>query len=197
MKRVLFIDRDGTTNKEAPPTYQVDSFDKLEFYPGVFTWLGKIARELDYELVMVTNQDGLGTPAYPEEKFRAIQQFIIKALENEGIYFSAVHIDRTYPADNAPTRKPGIGMLTGYLNNPGYNIPNSFMIGDRVTDMQLAKNLGCKGIWINDDEQLGAAEINDTIKAVEAVVAVKTTEWKKIWEYLEFVNTAFKNNTSA
>lgn len=188
MKKLLLIDRDGTVNKEAPPTYQVDSFDKLEFYPGVFTWLGKIAAELDYELVMVTNQDGLGTEAYPEEKFLAIQNFIITALKNEGIHFSAIHIDRTYPKDNASTRKPGIGMLTGYLNNPGYDIAHSFMIGDRITDMQMARNFGCRGIWINDDEQLGAAEINDTLKQVEEVVVLKTRSWKRIYEYLLEVN---------
>lgn len=184
MKRILFIDRDGTTNKEAPPTYQVDSFDKLEFYPGVFTWLGKIAAELDFELIMVTNQDGLGTDDYPEDKFWPIQNFVITALQNEGIHFSAIHIDRTYPKDNAPTRKPGIGMVTGYLNNPDYDIPGSFMIGDRITDMQFAKNLGCKGIWINDDEQLGAAEISDTAKALEETVVLKTRDWKRIYEFL-------------
>ena len=184
MKKVLFIDRDGTVNEEAPPTYQVDRFDKLEFYPGVFTWLGKIASELDYELVMVTNQDGLGTDAYPEKDFLAIQQFVLTALENEGIVFSAVHIDRTYPADNAPTRKPGTGMLTGYLNNAGYDIPGSYVIGDRITDMQLAKNLGCKGIWINDDEHLGAAEVQNTLAELEPVVALKTKSWKRIYHYL-------------
>lgn len=188
MKKLLLIDRDGTVNKEAPPTYQVDSFDKLEFYPGVFTWLGKIAAELDYELVMVTNQDGLGTEAYPEALFLPIQNFIITALENEGIHFSAIHIDRTYPKDNAPTRKPGIGMLTGYLNNPDYDIAHSFMIGDRITDMQMALNFGCKGIWINDDEELGAAEINDTVKKVEEIVVLKTKSWKRIYEYLLEVN---------
>lgn len=185
MKKILFIDRDGTVNKEAPPTYQVDDFSKLEFYPGVFSWLGRIATELEYELVMVTNQDGLGTDAYPEEKFFPIQLFIITALANEGIHFSAIYIDRTYPADNAPTRKPGTGMLTSYLNNKEYDIDRSFVIGDRITDMQLAKNLGCNGIWINDDEQLGSGEISDTVDALHEVVALKTTEWKKIYHYLK------------
>lgn len=185
MKKILFIDRDGTVNKEAPPTYQVDSFSKLEFYPGVFTWLGRIAAELGFELVMVTNQDGLGTASYPEEHFNTIQQFVITALANEGIHFSAVYIDRTYPAENAPTRKPGIGMLTGYLNNSAYDIKGSFVIGDRVTDMQLAKNLGCSGIWINDDEQLGAAEISDTPEILQPVVVLKTRDWKKIYTFLK------------
>jgi imidazoleglycerol-phosphate dehydratase / histidinol-phosphatase len=185
MKRILFIDRDGTLNREAPPTYQVDDFSKLEFYPGVFTWLGRIAAELDFELVMVTNQDGLGTPAYPESDFSTIQQFIVNALANEGIVFSAVHIDRTFPQQNAPTRKPGVGMLTGYLNHPGYNIPGSFVIGDRITDMQLAKNLGCSGIWINDDEQLGAAEIQDTVETLRKVVVLTTRHWRDIYLHLQ------------
>jgi imidazoleglycerol-phosphate dehydratase / histidinol-phosphatase len=185
MKKILFIDRDGTVNKEAPPTYQIDSFDKLEFYPGVFTWLGRIASELGFELVMVTNQDGLGTDAYPESSFRPIQDFVITALANEGIHFEAVHIDRTYPAENAPTRKPGIGMLTGYLNNTGYDIPGSFVIGDRITDMQLAKNMGCKGIWINDDEQLGAGEIQDKVAALQQTIILKTRSWKEIYHHLK------------
>jgi imidazoleglycerol-phosphate dehydratase / histidinol-phosphatase len=185
MKKILFIDRDGTVNKEAPPTYQIDSFDKLEFYPAVFTWLGRIASEFDFELVMVTNQDGLGTDAYPESSFLLIQQFVITALANEGIHFKAVHIDRTYPAENAPTRKPGIGMLTGYLNHPGYDIAGSFVIGDRITDMQLAKNLNCRGIWINDDEQLGIAEIQNTLAALQQTITLKTQSWKEIYYYLK------------
>jgi len=145
MKRVLFIDRDGTLIKEAPPTYQIDSFSKLEFYPQMFEYMGRIARELDYELVMVTNQDGLGTKDFPEDTFWPVQDFVMKSLEGEGIHFARVHIDKTYPKDNAPTRKPGIGMFTEYLNNDQYDIPNSYVIGDRITDIQLAKNLKCKG----------------------------------------------------
>ena len=117
MKRILFIDRDGTLIKESPPTYQIDDFSKLEFYPGVFEFMGRIAREMQYELVMVTNQDGLGTPAFPESKFWPIQDFVMHCLANEGIHFSAVHIDKTFPAEHSPTRKPGTGMLTDYLNN--------------------------------------------------------------------------------
>ncbi|MGZ8541951.1 MAG: HAD-IIIA family hydrolase, partial [Chitinophagaceae bacterium] len=128
-KRVLFIDRDGTLINEAPPTYQLDSFDKLTFYPHMFEYMGRIARELDYELVMVTNQDGLGTTAFPEDTFRPLHDLVMKSLEGEGIYFSKVFIDRTYPADNAPTRKPATGMLTGYLNNADFDIENSFVIG--------------------------------------------------------------------
>ena len=139
MKRILFIDRDGTLNKEKPPTYQIDSWDKLEFYPNAFQYMSRISKEFDYELVMVTNQDGLGTEGYPEANFWTIQNFIVQAFENEGVHFSAVHIDRSFPAENLPTRKPGIGMLTKYLNNETYDIANSFVIGDRITDVQLAK----------------------------------------------------------
>src|SRR5579872_3447058 len=137
MKRILFIDRDGTLIREAPPSYQVDSFDKLEFYPSMFEYMGRIAREFDYELLMVTNQDGLGTPGFPETHFWPVQELVMKSLENEGIRFSAVYIDKSFPKDNKPTRKPGTGMLTAYLNNEEYDLANSFVIGDRITDVQL------------------------------------------------------------
>ncbi len=184
MKKVLFIDRDGTLIKEAPPTYQIDSFEKLDFYPDMFTWMKKIAAELDYELVMVTNQDGLGTAGFPEETFWPVHNFVMKALETEGIYFSNVLIDKTFPADNAPTRKPGIGMLTAYINNSDYDLANSYVIGDRITDVQLAKNLNCKAIWIKNDAALGGAEINDTITALEPFIALETQSWKAIYEFL-------------
>ncbi|MBS1567195.1 MAG: bifunctional histidinol-phosphatase/imidazoleglycerol-phosphate dehydratase HisB [Bacteroidetes bacterium] len=185
MKRILFIDRDGVLIREAPPTYQLDSFDKLVFYPHVFEYLGRIAREFDYELVMVTNQDGLGTASFPEDTFWPVHDHVIRSLQGEGIHFSAVHIDRTFPADNAPTRKPGTAMLTRYLNNDQYDIPNSFVIGDRITDMQLAKNLGCKGIWLKTDATLGAAEITDTAAALQATVVRETTEWADIYAFLK------------
>jgi imidazoleglycerol-phosphate dehydratase/histidinol-phosphatase len=185
MKKILFIDRDGTLIKEAPPTYQVDSFDKLEFYPGMFTWMGRIAKEFDFELIMVTNQDGLGTDSFPEESFLTVQNFVMKSLANEGINFSAVKIDKSFVKDNIPTRKPGIGMLTDYLNNPEYDILNSFVIGDRITDVQLAKNLGCKAIWLNNDANLGAAEINDDIKVLQQTIILETKEWKAIYEFLK------------
>ena len=140
MKKVLFIDRDGTLIIE-PPDEQIDSFEKLEFYPGIFRWLGKIVRETDFELVMVTNQDGLGTPGFPEEKFWPVHNKIMRSLENEGILFSKVFIDKSFLKENKPTRKPGTGMLTEYMNG-NYDLKNSFVIGDRVTDIQLAKNLG-------------------------------------------------------
>ena len=184
--RILFIDRDGVIIKEAPPTYQLDSFSKLEFYPDMFKYLRKIATELDFILVMVTNQDGLGTPAFPEETFLPVHNFVLKSLANESIHFSEVNIDRTYPAENAPTRKPGVGMLTKYFNPAGYDLANSFVIGDRVTDMQLAKNLGCKGFWLNNDPLLGAAEINDTIEDLrKEVIVVESPAWQDIYTYLK------------
>ncbi|MEO7309245.1 MAG: bifunctional histidinol-phosphatase/imidazoleglycerol-phosphate dehydratase HisB [Chitinophagaceae bacterium] len=186
MKRVLFIDRDGTLIKEAPPTYQLDSFDKLTFYPDMFFYMRKIATELDYELVMVTNQDGLGTDIFPEDTFWPLQNFVMKSLENEGIHFNNVCIDRTVPADNAPTRKPGTGMLTQYIGTGAYDIANSFVIGDRITDIQLAKNLGCKGIWMNEDANLGAADTNMDIAALRlSTVVLESTSWQKIYEYLK------------
>lgn len=184
-KKVLFIDRDGTVINEAPPTYQIDSFDKLEFYPGMFTWMNRIATELDFELVMVTNQDGLGTASYPENTFWPIQQFVLKSLENENIIFSNIHIDRTFPADNAPTRKPNTGMLTMYLDNEQYDIAGSYVIGDRITDVQLAKNLGCKAVWLNNDAHLGAAELSDSLSELQSVIALETTNWKAVYEFLK------------
>jgi len=184
MRKILFIDRDGTLIKEAPPTYQIDSFEKLEFYPDMFTWVRKIAKDLDFELVMVTNQDGLGTASYPEDTFWPIQNFVLKSLENEEIIFSNIHIDKTFAADDIPTRKPGTGMLTQYLNNPEYDITGSFVIGDRITDIQLAKNLGCKAIWLNNDPLLGAEEISKTDQHFEEIIALETTSWKSIYEYL-------------
>lgn len=187
MKRVLFIDRDGTLINEAPPTYQLDSFDKLTFYPHMFEYMGRIARELDYELVMVTNQDGMGTANFPENTFWPLHNLVMKSLEGEGIHFSEVLIDRTYPKDNAPTRKPGIGMLTAYLNNEKYDIANSYVIGDRITDIQLAKNLGCRGIWLNNDPNLGAGEIADKAISLrkDGTIALESIHWSVIYEYLK------------
>ena len=185
MKRILFIDRDGTLIKESPPTYQIDDFSKLEFYPGVFEYMGRIARELDYELVMVTNQDGLGTPAFPESKFQPVQDFVMQCLANEGIAFSAVHIDTSFPADHSPLRKPGTGMLKAYLNNDQYDIAGSYVIGDRITDVQLAKNLGCQAIWLKHDIHLGGKEIQDSLSELEKVVALETIHWSSIYAFLK------------
>ena len=185
MKRILFIDRDGTLIKESPPTYQIDDFSKLEFYPGVFEFMGRIAREMDYELVMVTNQDGLGQSAFPESKFWPVQDFVMQSLSNEGIQFNAVHIDKSFPADNSPSRKPGTGMLTAYLNNEQYDIAGSFVIGDRITDVQLAKNLGCRAIWLKHDALLGGKEIKDPLTELEQVVALETIHWSAIYSFLK------------
>ncbi len=186
MKRILFIDRDGTLIKEAPPTYQLDDFSKLEFFPDMFYYMRRIATEMDYELVMVTNQDGLGTASFPENTFWPLQNFVVKAMENEAIHFSAVHIDKSFPADNAPTRKPRTGMLTEYFDAEKYDLKNSFVIGDRITDMQLAKNLGCKGIWINEDASLGASDTTMDVNELRQNTIVKEThEWQKIYEYLK------------
>lgn len=185
MKRILFIDRDGTLIKESPPTYQIDDFSKLEFYPGVFENMGRIARELEYELVMVTNQDGLGTPGFPEDKFWPVQNFVMLCLSNEGIHFDAVHIDKSFPAENSPSRKPGTGMLTEYLNNDHYDIAGSFVIGDRITDVQLAKNLGCRAIWLKHDAQLGGKEIKDSLNELERVVALESIHWDEIYSFLK------------
>ncbi|MPT33096.1 MAG: bifunctional histidinol-phosphatase/imidazoleglycerol-phosphate dehydratase HisB [Chryseobacterium sp.] len=186
MKKLLFIDRDGTLVLE-PEDYQVDSFQKLKFYPQVFTYLSKIVKELDYELVMVTNQDGLGTDSHPEENFWTIQNFIIETFESQDIRFEDIFIDKTFAKDNAPTRKPNTGLLTKYFDEEIYDLENSFVIGDRITDVKLAKNLNSKAIFINTDENLGAEEIleNDEL---EDVIGLKTTSWKEIYEFLKLEN---------
>jgi imidazoleglycerol-phosphate dehydratase/histidinol-phosphatase len=184
MKKILFIDRDGTMVLE-PNDYQLDSFEKLEFYPKAFQYLGKIATELDFELVMVTNQDGLGTDSHPEVNFWPVHNLVMKAFENEGVVFSEVLIDKTFPNENAPTRKPGTVMLTKYINNPDYDLENSFVIGDRITDVELAKNLGAKAIFISTDVELGSDEISSKRHELDAVIALQTTEWKTIYEFLK------------
>lgn len=196
MKKALFIDRDGTLIKEHPPTYQIDSWEKLEFYPFALSYMRRIAAELDYELVMVSNQDGLGTNTFPEDDFLPVHQHILKTFENEGVHFSAVHIDRSRPEDNLPTRKPGTGMLLHYLNSGQYDIENSYVIGDRITDVQLAKNLGCKAIWLNNNPSLGASEIGDTATELNEAVALETTTWKDIYEFLKLGQRIVLHNRS-
>lgn len=185
MRRVLFIDRDGTLIQEAPPTYQLDSFDKLTFYPGMFEYMGRIARELDYELVMVTNQDGLGTDSFPENTFWPLHNLVMKSLEGEGIVFSKVLIDRTFPHENAKTRKPGTGLLLDYLDASQYDMANSFVIGDRITDVELAKNLNCKAIWLNNDPNLGATEVASKARELRPFIALETSSWRDIYQYLK------------
>ena len=181
MKKILFIDRDGTLALE-PSDYQLDALDKLSFYPEVFTYLGKIAKEMDYELVMVTNQDGLGTDSFPEDSFWPTHNFLLKSFENEGVVFDAIHIDRSFPAEHSPNRKPRTGLLEKYQNPSIYDLANSFVIGDRITDMELAKNLGCKGLFIATDEALGAEEAGE---GIEASIALKTTAWEEIYRFLK------------
>lgn len=178
MKKVLFIDRDGTLIWEPPVTFQIDSFDKFKFLPGVITWLGKIVREFDYELVMVTNQDGLGTASYPEDTFWPVHNLMMEILEREGIKFSEVCIDRSFEAENKPTRKPNTGLLTKYLNggNGQYDLANSLVIGDRLTDIKLAKNLGCKGILIKNF---------DKPDGWEEQIALVANDWEEIYKFLK------------
>ncbi|KQC34535.1 imidazoleglycerol-phosphate dehydratase [Nonlabens sp. YIK11] len=175
MKKVLFIDRDGTIVKEPPTDYQLDSFEKLEFLPMAITQLHRIARELDYELVMVTNQDGLGTDSFPENTFWPVHNLMMDILEKEGVTFSEVLIDRSFPEQNAPTRKPQTGLLTHYIKG-NYDLTNSFVIGDRNSDMQLAKNLGCKGIQL--------PSITDASTFEDELVVLKTDSWKEIFQFL-------------
>ena len=182
MKKVLFIDRDGTIVLE-PENYQLDSLDKLEFYPKAFQYLAKIANELDYELAMVTNQDGLGTDSFPENTFWPTQNFILKAFENEGVVFDEIFVDRTFPEENAPTRKPRTGMLTKYLNNSEYDLENSFVLGDRLTDVELAKNLGAKAIFMNDTDGIGSNEISSKREELNETIVLQTMDWKKIYEF--------------
>ena len=151
----------------------------------VFQFLRKIVLLEEYSLVMITNQDGLGTESFPREDFEPVHQFVMQAFENEGIHFEEVLIDVTFPEENAVTRKPNTGLLTHYINNEAINLENSFVIGDRITDIQLAKNLGCKGIWLNVDEGLGAGEIDDTIISLRKdTVALETKDWSMIYSFL-------------
>lgn len=183
MKKVLFIDRDGTLVLE-PEDYQLDSFEKLEFYKDSFKYMAKIAREMDYELVMVTNQDGLGTDSFPEDTFWPVQNFILKTFENEGVNFNEIIIDRTFPEDNAETRKPGTGLLKDYLNGNEYDLENSFVIGDRLTDMELARNLSAKGIFILGHEELGSEELSVKREELNEVIQMETDSWQEIYEFL-------------
>lgn len=177
-KKVLFIDRDGTLVIEPPVDYQLDSFEKLEFYPKVFRNLHFIHTRLDFELVMVTNQDGLGTASFPEDTFWPVHNLMLKSFAGEGITFDDICIDRSFPEDNAPTRKPRTGMLTRYIHNEEYDLAGSFVIGDRATDVELAKNLGCRAILLQPDTSI----LKDT--ELENVCALATTDWDRIAEFL-------------
>ncbi len=183
MKKVLFIDRDGTLIKE-PADEQIDSFEKLVFYPKVFTYLSKISKELDFEIVMITNQDGLGTDVYPENTFWPVHNFVLQSFENEGVIFEEQFIDRTFAKDNAPTRKPNTGLLTKYFSED-YDLENSFVSGDRLTDVELAKNLGSKGIFINDNTNLGTDEITVQRDALDQFIALESNDWEEIYKFLK------------
>lgn len=186
-KKVLFIDRDGTLVVEPPVDYQLDALEKLEFYPKVMRNLGFVRSKLDFEFVMVTNQDGLGTASFPEDTFWPAHNLMMKTLEGEGVTFDDICIDRSMPEDNAPTRKPRTGMLTKYLHNPEYDLANSFVIGDRPTDVELAKNLGCRAILLQDntDSLKPASEGgNASCQGLEDVCALVTTDWDKVTEFL-------------
>jgi len=196
MRKVLFIDRDGTLIKE-PHDEQIDSFEKLVFYPKALFYLSKIADELDYDLVMVTNQDGLGTDAYPENDFWPTHNFMLKTFENEGVVFKEQIIDRSFPEKNSPNRKPRIGLMTKYFSEE-YDLKNSFVIGDRLTDMELAKNLNAKGIFINDDTHFGTDEVSVDHKKLDDFIVLETNEWERIYEFLKLENRTakFKRKTN-
>jgi imidazoleglycerol-phosphate dehydratase / histidinol-phosphatase len=178
MKKVLFIDRDGTIVIE-PADEQVDSFEKLTFLPSVITCLSKIAKETDFELVMVTNQDGLGTKLHPEENFWPVHNKMLEILKGEGVIFNEIFIDKTTPSEMAPTRKPGTAMLVNYLAK-GIDLGSSYVIGDRTTDIQLAKNLGCKAIFINEEGSPDAV--------------LSTNDWNDIYKYLKKIPRATEVN---
>ena len=184
-KKVLFIDRDGTLIMEPPVTNQVDAFSKLEFYPHVFEYLSRIVKEMDYELAMVTNQDGLGSDIFPEETFWPLQNFVIKTFRDQGIVFSDIFIDRTFPHENKNTRKPGTGMLVQYIEDENYDLQNSFVIGDRLTDVELAKNLDSRAIFINNFQELGTSEITVSHEDLKKVIALETQKWEDIYNFLK------------
>ncbi len=175
MKKVLFIDRDGTLVIEPPVDFQLDSLEKLEYYPKVFQYLSKIVQELDFELVMVTNQDGLGTDSFPEDQFWPSQNKIIRAFSNEGITFKEILIDTSFPEENSPNRKPKTGLLTEYFNGD-YDLAASFVIGDRLTDIELAKNLGAKGILLSN---------NNLNSNLGTELVLQTCDWQGIYQFLK------------
>ena len=180
MKRALFIERDGTLVIEPPVDYQLDSLEKLVFYPKVFRNLYFIRKQLDFEFVMVTNQDGLGTDSFPEDTFWPAHDKMLKTLEGEGIRFDDILIDRSFPEENSPNRKPRTGMLGRYLSGE-YDLANSYVIGDRLTDMQLAANLGAKGIWLRPDDD-EARQLLTENTAISPILI--TDDWDRITEYL-------------
>ncbi len=185
MKKVLFIDRDGTLIKEAPPTYQIDQFEKLVFFPAVFQSLSRIVKEFDFEMAMVSNQDGLGTSSFPVEDFKPVHDHIVQTLAGEGIHFDEEFIDPSMPHENSPSRKPGLGMLGKYLNNPGYDLQGSFVIGDRLTDIQLAFNLGSKCILLTSEVGAGVVDLESLDEGLKNTVVLATGDWMEVYKFLK------------
>jgi len=182
MKRILFIDRDGVILQEPSQDFQVDSTDKTSFVPGAIVGLSNIAASLDYYKVMVTNQDGLGTPSYPDDTFYPYQNLMLRTLEGEGFIFDELIVDKTFAHENAPTRKPGTGLLTHLINNPAYDLTGSFVIGDRYTDIQLAKNLGCKAIYFKSDLHPLTPEQDADLRST---IVLETSSWPEVYRFLK------------
>lgn len=183
-KKLLFVDRDGTIIRETKDE-RIDSFEKLLFYPKALHYLAKISKKLDFEIVMVTNQDGLGTPILPYEKFNPVHDFIIKSFENEGVVLKEILIDKSFPNENLKTRKPFVGLIQHYIDNPKYDLENSIMIGDRLTDVEFAKNFGGQAIYINDKTHLGTNEISVKHDELLPFILLETNNWKKIYKFLK------------
>jgi len=182
MRPILFIDRDGVILEEPTTDFQIDAIEKTSFVAGAITHLQKIAAELGYYKVMVTNQDGLGTAAYPLEQFEPFQQLMLRTLSGEGFVFDEIHIDATFAKDNAPTRKPGIGLVNHLVNNKEFDIANSYVIGDRWSDIQLAKNLGCKAIYLTTQNHSLSA---DQEKELRSSIVFETDSWAAIYSFLK------------
>ncbi|RYZ32111.1 MAG: histidinol-phosphatase, partial [Sphingobacteriales bacterium] len=183
MQKILFIDRDGTLISEAADE-QIDSFNKVSFYPGALTAMARIAREMDFKLVLVTNQDGLGTAGFQEESFWPVHHLIMNTFKGEGVHFDEEIIDRTFAKDNAPTRKPGTVLLQHYIDK-GFDMENSYVIGDRLNDVVLAKNLGIKGIWLRNNDALGAGEGLASPETLMPSIALQTSDWNEIYQFLK------------
>lgn len=182
-KKVLFIDRDGTIILETDD-FKIDTMEKISFYPEIFYWLHRIVSDFNFELVLVTNQDGLGKEEFPNEPFYTTHKFIMRTFAEQGIRFAHEHIDCSYPHEGLDTRKPGIGMLKKYFSEE-YDLKNSFVIGDRITDVMLSKNLGAKCFWLDDGRGLGAKEINESEEKLVPYIATRSRNWEDIYEYLK------------
>ena len=186
MNKYLFIDRDGTIIESPPSPSQINTTEEVVFLPEVLKWLNKIVTELPYKLVMVTNQNGLGTEEYPEEKFAAVQNYVLDILSNAKINFEDIIVDGSYPHEKSDLRKPRIGRMHKYLDDEAVDMENSFVIGDRLTDIQFAKNLGCKAIFVNPENIRGASELTDTIDELKNnYTALASPNWEDVYEYLK------------